>query len=640
MNNENPAPARPYRSHRWPACQRCRSRKIKCHVDTPGQQCRFCRERQETCRYELRDDGPLPSSNAISKRRRQVNDQTGRGVNCDREATLSHFPSVMGTSPTESSLMMNPHMAEDIAVLEQYLTSRTAESSAAAKSYSTISNTPGNPIVYLTVPRRRKGLNTAVDPGRMQREIIEQILSPVSDEVRRLYFERLHPCFPILDERTFLDMWQKDNHRISSSLLCDLYASALSFWSTSEKLKIRPRPDMHFIWNQAVAALQDDFMAPTISTIHAALLDMVGRPVIQVTGNIVNAGRVVTLAQSLGLHRDPTQWRATPHEKSVRIRLWWGVLIHDYWSSIGHGIPPTINPRYFDVPIPTSEMLSTRSSSECESKANTTFIELCKLSQVLGDILPIVYSLSRDSNEVWRTLRKIECALDDWAIALPEYLRFDSFSAMCNVNGASNLWFSYLSVKVLICRLAFKASLEGSRNSSFEARQYRLATLREATLDVVDFVSSLDESQLHEFWMPYTSYLLVTAATILLRCTIECGDIETKKACATRLVGFRNRLRRARTDSEWDLADFCLERCHEPIQKIANALGILTHDTQVEDLGQRVTMNPAPGTMDQVEVGVLGSDTSLSDFSVPIDSLDYPWETLWDSFEGPWSIQI
>ncbi|KAF2704114.1 hypothetical protein K504DRAFT_450869 [Pleomassaria siparia CBS 279.74] len=533
---------------------------------------------------------------------------------------LSKYPNVAGTSPTESSLMMNPPMAEDIAILQQLLTSHAAEGTPAARLYSTISNAPGNPIVYLTVPRRRKGLNTAVDPGRTQRDIIEQILSPFATEVRRLYFDRLHPCFPIVDEKTFLDMWERDNQRISSTLLCDLYASALSFWQCSELLRGYPRPDVHFIWNQAVVALQDDFMAPTISTVHTALLDMVGRPVIQVTGNIVNAGRIVTLAQSLGLHRDPRLWKATAHEKSVRIRLWWGVLIHDYWSSIGHGIPPTINPRYHDVPIPTSDMLTRSLASETEKRATTSFIYLCKLSQILGDILPFVYSLQLDAEEVSRSLRRTECILDDWAIALPEYLRPNS-SPYSVVNGASNLWISYLSVKVLICRLAFKATLKNPKSSISEARQYRLALLREASCEVLDFVTSLSEAQLRDFWMPYTSYLLVTATTILLSCTIECGAIETKRVCATKLVNFLDRLR--------DVADFCLERCHEPIQRIADALKIPSRSSQVQT-AETDLMSALSGTADQLgpDTTIVNGSAPIPDLFLPIDSLDYPWETL------------
>ena len=80
---------------------------------------------------------------------------------------------------------------------------------------------------------------------------------------------------------------------------------------------------------------------------------------------------------------------------------------------------------------------------------------MCKLSQVLGDILPFVYSLQLDVEEIWRSLRKAECALDDWVEALPSYLRLP-VSMPFTVDGSSNLWFAYLSIKMLICRLAFK----------------------------------------------------------------------------------------------------------------------------------------------------------------------------------------
>ena len=153
------------------------------------------------------------------------------------------------------------------------------------------------------------------------------------------------------------------------------------------------------------------------------------------------------------------------------------------------------------------------------------------------------------------------------------HLRTFTLIPNAGVNRASNLWFAYLSIKLLVCHLALKAALKETTCLS-EARKYRLATLREASCEVASFVTSLNDTQLQEFWFPYTSYLLVTAATILLRCTIECGDIPTKRLCVAKLVAFRDRLRRASSDSGWDLADFCLEKCNEPIQKIADALNI------------------------------------------------------------------
>ena len=124
-------------------------------------------------------------------------------------------------------------------------------------------------------------------------------------------------------------------------------------------------------------------------------------------------------------------------------------------SSIGHGIPPTINRRCYNVPTPTLESLVTAEASEATCHATMSFLHMCKLSQVLGDILPLVYSLQLDVEEIWRSLRKAECASDDWVEALPSYLRLP-LSIPSTVDGSSNLWSAYLSTKVIICRLAFK----------------------------------------------------------------------------------------------------------------------------------------------------------------------------------------
>lgn len=145
------------------------------------------------------------------------------------------------------------------------------------------------------------------------------------------YFAKVYPHFPILDEAAFWSIWRQDPRRISSTLMCDIYAVTLLYWNHSERLRSRQRPDTQFAWNQAVTALRDDYMAPSLTTVYSALLDMLGRPIYQVTANIVNAGRTVNLAHSLGLHRDPSNWNTSDAEKIARIKLWWGVLIHDHW---------------------------------------------------------------------------------------------------------------------------------------------------------------------------------------------------------------------------------------------------------------------------------------------------------------------
>lgn len=113
--------------------------------------------------------------------------------------------------------------------------------------------------------------------------------------------------------------------------MCEIYALSLTQWNYSDKLKRSPQPDAEFVWNLAVESLQEDFLAPGMSTVYAAVLDMMGRPIFSVVGNAINNGRTVVLANSLGLHRNPTGWKRPTVEKNLRIRLWWAVLIHDRW---------------------------------------------------------------------------------------------------------------------------------------------------------------------------------------------------------------------------------------------------------------------------------------------------------------------
>lgn len=145
------------------------------------------------------------------------------------------------------------------------------------------------------------------------------------------FFERINPAFPVLDYETFMKAYQSNNVDLSSTIVCEVYVITLTFWRQSAELSRYPSPDPIFAWNLAVQALQDDFLAPSFSTIQAALLDLSGRPVTSIIGNGITSGRTVALAYSLGLNRDPRDWSISLSEQNLRIRLWWCVFIHDQW---------------------------------------------------------------------------------------------------------------------------------------------------------------------------------------------------------------------------------------------------------------------------------------------------------------------
>jgi hypothetical protein len=139
------------------------------------------------------------------------------------------------------------------------------------------------------------------------------------------YFSKVHPSFPIIDKKSLKD--PENQH----ALMCEIYTTALLYWDSSPVLRKHPQPDMNYAWNLTVIALQEEFLSPRLSTIQAALIDLTGRPSLWLTGNLINSGRTIALAHSLGLNRNPRKWKMSKVDQDIRIHLWWGIVVHDRW---------------------------------------------------------------------------------------------------------------------------------------------------------------------------------------------------------------------------------------------------------------------------------------------------------------------
>jgi hypothetical protein len=302
------------------------------------------------------------------------------------------------------------------------------------------------------------------------------------------YFDYAHPCFPILDE---LAIKKHGATGISSTLWSYIITNALSFWHRSDKLKKHPRPDPIYSCNVAVAALQEDFQESSVSTILCSVLDMVGRPVCpcpcglisllltrlskvnSIVGNIINEGRTIALAHTFGMNRNPQHWNCSEHEKRLRVRTWWAVLVNNRLlvfqsgnhhpcailitqrSCLAHGTPPTTTKGQYDVPLPTpADLLTPGQNDVYRQQGAEHFIQLCKLCEILGDVSHISFDLRPFNDTVQRELRRLEHDLDQWELQLPPYLTrpLDEGKGP----GACNLHFCFLSIKLLLARTALR----------------------------------------------------------------------------------------------------------------------------------------------------------------------------------------
>ncbi|KAJ5095739.1 Transcription factor [Penicillium alfredii] len=570
------AGARPYRSHKVRACDLCRKRKSRCTVDIPGQSCLLCRVQGAECHYQEESNAdasvlsvPDPkswSAGPVSGQKRKRSDALSNpGPNIPAHQT-SNGPSPQNSSSgrrgsdsrrdaddrhNESVLIVGPMVAEDAQVIEKHMPPERSSQSEEPKShpYNIYSSDPRKPVLYTTISRRRKGVRVGTPPGENQKEILEQILGPFKHDLVRLFIDRFNAAFPIFDGESFWEAY------ISDSLNDP-----------------RPRCYAKYIrcpwFNMTVAALHEEFSEPGLSTISAALIDLTGRPIFSMTGNAVSCGRMLSLANCLGLNRDPSNWKLSKAEKDQRIRLWWGVVIHDRWGSFGHGVPPQISKTQYDVPLPTVDVLTPPNLRTTERvRAAQCHIYLCRLTEILGELLPLVYGLQQKlPRESSKKLRQIRTDLDMWEDSLPDWLRAPTIHGD-KIYAASSLQLAFLAVKMLVSRVELN-EVNNAETDNVEARRYFQTECRRSAEEIVRFISSLRKENFKEFWLPYSAFHLTSTATLLVRCAFETTDTEVARSCLANVDTLRTVLRRVREEEDWDVADMCLDHCERIMHRL------------------------------------------------------------------------
>ncbi|KAK2745986.1 hypothetical protein FQN55_005808 [Onygenales sp. PD_40] len=287
------------------------------------------------------------------------------------------------------------------------------------------------------------------------------------------------------------------------------------------------RPDLNFVWVQAYEALSSEvFLCPGTSTVIAIMLN-------------------------------------------IRIKIWWLVVVHD--RCLAYGIPLQIHRAQHDVPIPSTQDLSTPDASPAQVTATAIFIALISLTEVLGRYLEYVYQLTKDSQETPETsTTDLELLLGEWEETLSSDVRRVVIRGTdLSAPGAANLRLSYLAVKLLLRRiqLDLDRGMLQTEDESFNAPLYLRA--QRAAEEIVHFVQELNEPHFRGFWIPAHAFALTSATSFLLRSALRSSKNATGDNTPLKLArDMIDTLRRHSEEHSWDLADNCLANCSEMLEKI------------------------------------------------------------------------
>ncbi|KAL3476055.1 fungal-specific transcription factor domain-containing protein [Aspergillus californicus] len=601
---------RPYRSHLHPACLSCRKRKSRCKTKSPAEVCLMCQAYGTECIFPRPDDprdhrtspvrrsaprsrssrfphnrhDPLQRSYPSFPNQQTADTAPSRSVQLDPQIPVPQIgPQTPCTSEGESRVMgivaeaedhsshiVSPAVADDNDILEGYLSAiPTARKRYLIRTGSEL-NRHLRPVRFNIVPRRPLGVVANQSVAASKCELIEKYMEPDIGEYLNLFFLKANPCIPLFDEASFRGSYSSHKEKISPALLCNLYANSLVYWKNSTRLSGRV-PDIRYIWNQANEALHSElFLSPGISTIMAILLNVCGRPSTSMFGNGGMIGMAVALSNALGLNRDPSEWSISPLEKSLRIRIWWLVIIHDRWCSLAYGTPLQVHRAQYDVPLPSVDDICPASATS-QRAAASVFIALITLTDVLARYLEHVYSVSRDFpqfNDM--TELDLEQILRDWEDSVSDEVRHLVLRGInLDIPGAANFRLAYLAVKLLLRRIQLNMNKGALQVEDDTVSPYYMHAQRAAE-EIAYLVQELDESQFCGFWIPVHAFSLTSATMFLLRSGLSIRN-ESRKTPLKIARDMVNALQSHRRKFDWDLGDDCLTHCSELLDRIGTA---------------------------------------------------------------------
>jgi len=294
---------------------------------------------------------------------------------------------------------------------------------------------------------------------------IERVVSPYGDKLLNLYFRIVHPSFPILHKRVFLEKYARTHREISPPLLAAVYILALHWWSYDRELAPLPKPDVSALEKLATKTMADVINRPKLSTVQAGLLLLQRNEEVKGSAWPFTA-QLVAIGQELGLHLNCSSWKIPRWEKGLRKRLAWGLFMQDKWGALAYGRPSHIananwvvrpvEPEDFPDSWPSPDGIKQEKKDDEEDgsqeveKGRVLFEQMILLSGLMAEVLETFFTVEAQMGfaarggiqKVLERAKPIQIRLKEWFIKLPECLRMDATTRNRRLSSTGTVSFS------------------------------------------------------------------------------------------------------------------------------------------------------------------------------------------------------
>lgn len=383
---------------------------------------------------------------------------------------------------------------------------------------------------------------------RWRRELEDIVSDEIGKRLIRLFHRYVQPYFPILSRED--GSGAREPRDLPPCVLAAIYGHALPYCPWDEKLcvEVYTPPSADALFKIAWASCQPLLHTPNISVMQTLLLLVQRRPTNKHVSDTpfkwVIMTTAVSIAQALGLNRDPTDWPIPSWEIKQRKRLAWATYIQDKWIALNFGRSSHIQADDWDVPPLTEEDFpeaDRRYDDQAENTASFTahhFIKLYELTLIIDDILRDLFSIKATRqlhNSLEATLevaKPLRIRLTEWYQALPSGLLPNHGSSIVGspesfgrrkslqheLDGNGSLQLAYITAKIELFRAMLRPKVTDANAAAVTAlRTGALAVAKE----ISEFLESLQARELEAFWAscacsPSSSLSILPHANIFL----------------------------------------------------------------------------------------------------------------------------
>lgn len=556
-------------------CDHCRRRKTKCVIIPGTNNCVQCESKSLTCTYvqqAAKKDDPEESAAKRVKRPEATHLENGGGQSLDivppnvpiRDVAPIQDYSAMSNSLLRKTLSLQFPRSSfyvgptsylfDNNLLDVIITAQNSNTDSALSGPGRRSALSKIEQVNLSdsISLRKVGERTQFvlkdDQSKLlyqsmlnDVDAIEKFVAPHGQILIDLYFRIIHPLYPILHKKVFLEKYSRTHREFSAPLLAAVYVLAIHWWDYDPQLNRFPKPNVEHILRIALTNyLSEILKRPKLSAVQAGLLLLQCKHIVRDLGASIESptnsalasallsssfsdsdyndwvlcSQVVALSEELGLGLDCDQWKLPKWERGLRKRLAWAVYMEDKWLALKNARPSHINSNNWVVLLLVEEDFpekhgdgDLKEGSSDINNGKKNFMNLISLSRTLSEILDSFYSMKAmkeitDINDVLRLAKPMQLNLRSWYHSLPVELQMNSVQPrkLC-ANGYLQLAYfaAELTLHRKIITILHQQSIEGV-NIHKELLNVCRTAARTRLLASIEFVRDLKPEHIHSFW--------------------------------------------------------------------------------------------------------------------------------------------